>query len=210
MMNMDMHTPAATPRPDQAAQAKVDYLLNELEAAGKRATPQRHAICQALVEHGGHPTVSEIFEQVREKVPMISQATVYNTIDTLHELGLVRRLDIANHDHTHYDLDVKPHINVVCRHCEYIADVSLDMLDDLLAQVAERTGCEIDAHAGLIVYGVCPECRAAGKTLHIAPHEETCPFQGKKGKKGSRRKHRRRHHAGSPGHAHRHESGSEG
>jgi Fur family peroxide stress response transcriptional regulator len=172
----------------QTHQANVDYLLNELEAAGKRATPQRHAICRALVEHGGHPTVSEIFEQVREQVPMISQATVYNTIDTLHALGLIQRLEIANHDHTHYDLDVKPHINVVCRHCEYIADVSLNALDNLLGQVAERTGCEIDTQAGLIVYGVCPECRAQGKTLRDIPPSETCPLTGKK--KGHRRRHR--------------------
>ncbi len=142
---------------------RVDALLDQLEAAGKRSTPQRQAICQALVEHGGHPTVADIFERVRFMFPMISQATVYNTIDTLRELGLIHQLEIANHDHTHYDLDTTPHINVVCRHCEYIADVELDTLDSLLNEVSKRTGCTIDHHAGFVVYGVCPQCLAEGK-----------------------------------------------
>lgn len=167
-------------------QNQIDHLMQELEAAGKRSTPQRYAVCQALVEHGGHPTVAEVFERVSSTFPMISQATVYNTIDTLEELGLIQRLDIANHDHTHYDLDVHPHVNIVCRHCEYITDVSLDTLTELLDQVSERTGCEIDRHAGVIVYGVCPACKAAGKTATV---RDTCPHRGCK--RGFKRQHRR-------------------
>lgn len=122
--------------------------------------------------------MSDIFERVRETFPMISQATVYNTIDTLLELGLIHRLDIANHDHTHYDLDIHPHINVVCRYCEYIADVSIDTLDDLLTQVSKRTGCEIDHHAGMVVYGVCPACLAAGKANQPVPDSQAVQSNG--------------------------------
>ncbi len=138
---------------------KIEFLLNQLEAAGKRSTPQRHAVCQALVEHGSHPTVAEVFERVRAIFPMISQATVYNTIDTLQELGLVRQLDIANHEHTHYDLDLRPHINVVCTHCGLITDLYTDTLDALLAQVSNRSGYQIEAQSALLVYGICPACR---------------------------------------------------
>jgi Fur family peroxide stress response transcriptional regulator len=187
-------------------QATIDYLIHQLEDAGKRSTPQRAAICQALVEHGGHPTVADVFDRVRATFPMISLATVYNTIDTLQELGLIQRLDIANHDHTHYDLDLKPHINVVCRHCEYMADVYIDALDDLLTEVSERTGCDIDKHAGLIVYGVCPECQAAGKTSTAPTEPAACPMghgqrQGQRQGRGrQRRRSRRSTHAGGNGH----------
>lgn len=143
---------------------KIDYLLSQLEAAGKRSTPQRHAVCRALVEHGGHPTVAEVFERVRAIFPMISQATVYNTIDTLVALGLVQRLDIANHEHTHYDLDLTSHINLVCTHCGRISDLYLDTLADMLHQVSQHTGYAITQHAGLLIYGMCPACRAGGQT----------------------------------------------
>jgi Fur family transcriptional regulator, peroxide stress response regulator len=182
-------------------QDKIEHLMQELEAAGKRATPQRFAVCQALVEHGGHPTVADVFERVRQTVPMISQATVYNTVDTLEELGLIQRLDIANHGHVHYDLDVKPHVNVVCRHCEYIADVTIDALDHLLDEVSERTGSEIDRHAGLIVYGACPACRAAGKTAALDTHSKPCPTPMRKHGKGHCRR------SGGGAHARRNSQG---
>lgn len=139
---------------------KIERLLNQLEAAGKRSTPQRYAVCQALVEHGGHPTVAEVFERVRTTFPMISQATVYNTIYTLQELGLVHPLDIANDEHTHYDLDLTPHINVVCTECGKITDVHSHTVDTLLEEVIQYSGYQIDQHTALVVYGVCPECRA--------------------------------------------------
>jgi Fur family transcriptional regulator, peroxide stress response regulator len=180
-------------------QQQIDDLLSQLEQAGKRATPQRYAVCQALVEHGGHPTVADVFERVRATFPMISQATVYNTMDALEEAGLLHRLDIANHDHTHYDLDLTPHINVVCRHCKYITDVFIDTLDDLLTRVGERTGCKIDHRAGLVVYGVCPKCLAEGKE-HTPPTEWD---RGSKEDHPSPRLHKRHrhHHAHDPAHA---------
>lgn len=178
-------------------QTKIDELLGQLEAAGKRATPQRYAVCQALVEHGGHPTVADIFERVRSVFPMISQATVYNTIDTLKELGLIHQLDIANHDHAHYDLDLAPHINVVCRYCEYIADVHVESLDHILEQVSELTGCQIDHHA-LVVYGVCPACRAAGRTMPLTDGHEIACEPGRREGRGMRRGRKRRHQSRWP------------
>jgi Fur family peroxide stress response transcriptional regulator len=140
-------------------QAKIKYLLSQLEAAGKRSTPQRVAVCRALVEHGGHPTVAEVFDRVRAIFPMMSQATVYNTIDTLESLGLVHRLDIANSEHTHYDLDPTPHINMVCSGCGSIVDLHIDGLDAFLAQVSSASSYAIDTQTALVLYGCCPQCR---------------------------------------------------
>ncbi len=140
-------------------QQQIDYLLDRLEAAGKRSTPQRHAVCQVLVEHGGHPTVAEVFERVRAAYPMISQATVYNTIDTLRELGLIQALDIVDHGHTHYDLDLRPHVNVVCTRCDTITDLHTDTLEALVSLVGQRTGYQIETQRGVVMYGLCPRCR---------------------------------------------------
>jgi len=139
--------------------ATIQFLLQHLEVAGKRSTPQRHAICQALVEHGGHPTVAEIFERVRIAFPMMSQATVYNTIDTLLELGLIQPLEITNHEHTHYDLDLSPHMNLVCTHCGQIDDVHSTGVDALLDQISRQSGYQIDRHTALVAYGLCPTCK---------------------------------------------------
>ena len=149
------------PKPEHLRDSRVQRFLDELESAGKRKTLQRYEICRALVESEGHPTVADIYRQVIQRFPMISQATVYNTVETLRELGLIIRLDIANHDHTHFDVDTSPHVNVVCRYCCAITDVHDESVDLLITSIAEKSGFRLTAEAGLILYGVCPQCAVA-------------------------------------------------
>jgi Fur family transcriptional regulator, peroxide stress response regulator len=156
-------------KPDQHREQRIQRFLDELEQAGKRQTLQRHAICRALVETEPHPTVAEIYHRVTRSFPMISQATVYNTIDTLRELGLIIQLDIANHDHTHFDVDTSPHVNVVCRYCGEITDVHDDSVDALLAGVSRKCGYTLLPEAGLILYGVCPQCLNPVTRCHKSP-----------------------------------------
>ena len=138
---------------------RVSFLLSELDAAGKRHTAQRDAIVRALVAHGGHPTVAEIFDRVREGFPMISQATVYNTVDTLQTLGAIVRLGVGADGHAHYDLDTHPHVNITCRQCGRIQDVSSDGIEAIVRDVGAQTGFQVQAEAGLTMYGICKECR---------------------------------------------------
>lgn len=140
---------------------KLNQLLDRIEAAGRKITPQRVAVCAALMAHSGHPTAGQIRESIRTSHPGISQATVYNTIAALEELRLIKRLEIAGDEHTHYDLDLVPHINVVCKRCGRIDDVYTDTLEALLGLVAARSGYSLDPQEGMIVYGLCGECRRA-------------------------------------------------
>ena len=137
---------------------QLNSLLTKLEARGKRVTAQRAAVCEALLSHGGHPTAGEIWQRVQALHPSISQATVYNTLAALEKLQLIRVLDIVGEDHTHYDVCVDPHVNVVCTRCGRIADVHTDTLEALLGLVAVRTGYQLVPQDGVIVYGLCPEC----------------------------------------------------
>jgi Fur family transcriptional regulator, peroxide stress response regulator len=139
--------------------SKLSQLLARLEAAGKRVTSQRVAVCTALLAHGGHPTVAEIWQRVRTAHPSISQATVYNTIAALEEQRLIQKLEIAGDEHAHYDLDVMPHVNAVCTRCGRIVDVYTDTLEALLGLVAARSGYALDSRKGMLVYGLCADCR---------------------------------------------------
>ena len=139
--------------------SKPGRLLAQLEAGGRRITPQREAVCEALLAHGGHPTTSEIWQHIRTAHPTISQATVYNTIAALEELGLIRALQIVGDEHTHYDLCLDPHVNVVCTHCGSIVDIHTDTLEALLGLVAARSGYRLIPGDGVIVYGLCQTCQ---------------------------------------------------
>lgn len=135
-------------------------LLAGLEAAGKRRTAQRDAICRAMVEHGGHPTAGEVFALVRDRFPMISQATVYNTMETLRELALVGPVE-GSDGQLHYDLDTTPHVNIVCRRCGRIQDVQANEVAPLMSLVGSRSQYHVESEAGITMRGICRDCRRA-------------------------------------------------
>jgi Fur family peroxide stress response transcriptional regulator len=140
-------------------QANLNRLLARLAASGRRITPQRVAVCETLLAHGGHPTIAELWRRVRATHPTISQATVYNTIAALEELRLIQKLELAGDEHAHYDTHVEPHVNVVCTRCGQIADVYTDTLEALLGLVASRSGYQLASGSAVTVYGLCAACQ---------------------------------------------------
>jgi Fur family transcriptional regulator, peroxide stress response regulator len=143
----------------------LDRLLAKIEAADRKVTPQRVIVCEALLALGGHPTATELWHWVHAARPTISQATVYNTLAVLEELGLIRTLDIVGDEHAHYDLCVAPHVNVVCTRCGRIDDVHTDTLEALLGLVAARSRYQVDSGKGVVVYGMCPTCKPGEKRV---------------------------------------------
>ena len=141
--------------------SKLNRLLAQLEASGRRVTAQRIAVCEALLAYSGHPTAAEIYQHVHSAHPAISQATVYNTLAVLEELRLIHLLHIAGDDHAHYDLGVDRHVNAVCTRCGRITDIHTDTLEALLGLVATRSGYQLSQGEGVIVYGLCPACESA-------------------------------------------------
>lgn len=150
-----------TPTESTTRQALLPHWIDAIEASGRRCTPQRQAVCTALLGHGGHPSPAEVYNCVHQSDPSISQATVYNTVALLEELGLIRKLDLAEREHTHYDVITHAHVNVVCRQCGRITDVHTDALDALLGLVSARSGYAVQS-GGVTMYGLCAQCQQAG------------------------------------------------
>ncbi|HEY8450454.1 MAG TPA: Fur family transcriptional regulator, partial [Bacillota bacterium] len=66
----------------------VERFRDLLSSHGYRVTPQRLAIYEALVATDQHPSAEELYRQVKKRFPMISPATVYNTLQLLVRMGL--------------------------------------------------------------------------------------------------------------------------
>lgn len=98
----------------------MDYLTllkdNEL-----KATPQRIAVLKVLDKHT-HPTMDELFADIKDEHPSISLATVYKNVSTLKNAGVVAEVNMPN-GKMRYDIYLKPHIHVVCDKCHNIVDV---------------------------------------------------------------------------------------
>jgi Fur family transcriptional regulator, peroxide stress response regulator len=137
-----------------------------LRQAGLRSTPQRLAILREVLSRS-HPTVSEIYESVRRAFPTLGLQTVYNTLHTMTQRGLVSELPFSSA--TRFDSNMRPHANLVCRECGRIEDVEFvsDHLDTMLRHVIQTTGFSRDSQR-IDVYGLCRGCDTS--TVNPAKH----------------------------------------
>jgi Fur family peroxide stress response transcriptional regulator len=100
-----------------------------------------------------------IYEALKEEMPSLSLMTVYNTLNTLAELGAIQVIGQAGDDTVHYDPDTEPHVNLVCISCQKIIDVPSDELPKIREEIDSQSGFKL-LGARMVFYGLCPECQA--------------------------------------------------
>ena len=125
-----------------------------------KLTPQRLAVLEYLEGNKAHPSASDIYKAVSEKYPMMSVATVYNTLETLREKQQVLELFI-DPQRKRFDPNTKPHHHLICVECRAIIDVQRNFALDLTD--GERFNYKIIGNH-VDFYGVCPKCKRGRKS----------------------------------------------
>lgn len=82
--------------------------IRTLEQHDIRASAQRAAIAQWVLNTEVHPSADEVWTAVKKTLPMVSRATVYNTLRLFVEKGLLRELVLAP-GCVVYDPKLEPH-----------------------------------------------------------------------------------------------------
>ena len=95
-----------------------------LKKADLKATPQRLSVLKTLDKHK-HPTIDELFEEVKETYPSISLATVYKNLNVLIDNKLAIEIQAPNQK-SKYDVFETPHVHVVCKNCGHVEDIMAD------------------------------------------------------------------------------------
>lgn len=135
-----------------------------LRQKGFKVTLQRLAIYNALCNTKSHPNAEMIYNKLQPYYPTMSLATIYKTVDILHEIGLINILNIGE-DSFRYDARTDSHAHVCCTECGRVDDVSID-LGSCMKEAEDKTSYDLNRHQ-LYFYGLCPECRAKKKAnLH--------------------------------------------
>lgn len=129
-----------------------------LKESGLRVTGHRIAVLEAVAKVRQPVTVYELVEDLRKK-ENIDQATVYRNLSSLHEAGLLRRLDF-NHGHAHYELETgRASYNLVCSNCETIEKIEGISMDDMAKKMIKKSKKfkQTTAHS-MEIYGLCKSC----------------------------------------------------
>lgn len=135
----------------------LDELIGYLKERGLRITPQRMEILKLLLTLS-YPTAEQIFARMHEQYPFVSQATVYNTLRTLKELGIVEELKRGQRTHR-YEVAGGKRGHFVCRVCEEIFDLDVEAPEWARSLPARHGDYQIE-DCRLELSGVCPECAA--------------------------------------------------
>lgn len=142
------------------AAERMGEMVQALQEHGFRLTPQRMAVLRILASSYEHPTVEQMYDQVRGEFPMTSLATIYKTVTVLKEVGQVLELGSMNGAGNRYDgVNPVPHAHLVCTDCGKILDLDLEPLDGMNERVETSTGYRI-THRDLSFRGICPDCRS--------------------------------------------------
>lgn len=70
-------------------------LVQRLKAAGIQPSAQRLAVAGYVLGTEDHPSADQVLEHVQAMVPMLSRATVYNTLNLFVKKGLLRQLVLS-------------------------------------------------------------------------------------------------------------------
>ena len=139
-----------------------DY-AEQLRAAELRVTRPRVAVMEA-VHANAHADTETIFSAVRAGLPEVSRQAVYDVLNALTAVGLVRRIQPSGSVARYESRVADNHHHVVCRSCGVIADVDCAVGEAPCLIAADDDGSlagfAID-EAEVIYWGLCPDCSAA-------------------------------------------------
>ncbi len=135
-----------------------EELQTMVQEAGLRVTGHRLLILATVAKVKQPITVYELVDILRKK-ENIDQATVYRNLSSLHEAGLLRRLDF-NHGHAHYELETgRASHQLVCSKCETIEKIEGVSVDDAVKKMLRKSKkFKTTITHSLEIYGVCKKC----------------------------------------------------
>jgi Fur family peroxide stress response transcriptional regulator len=142
----------------EEAKKRIEEMLSKLKSRDFRITPQRLAVLRILASSEGHPTVDEIYKEVKAAFPTTSLATVYKTISLLKELNEVLELGFPDGSNRYDGNNPVPHPHAICMKCKKIMDPALMSIEELSEEMSRKTGYKI-LHHRLDFFGLCPDCQ---------------------------------------------------
>ncbi len=139
-----------------------------LREATLRVTRPRVAVLSAVYAHP-HADTETVIRAVRREIPEVSHQAVYDSLHTLTDAGLIRRIQPAGSVARYESRVGDNHHHVVCRSCNAIADVDCAVGQTPCLTASDDHGFMLD-EAEVIYWGLCPACAADTSTAAIAPN----------------------------------------
>lgn len=133
--------------------AKFEYACRKDDL---KVTHQRLEIYRELARAKDHPSAEMLYKRIIKRLPTISLDTVYRTLATCEEHGLITRVQTIE-SHARFEAEMTSHHHAICRKCGAITDFTWDALDNL-ALPEELKGWGKVRKRNASLEGLCKTC----------------------------------------------------
>jgi Fur family peroxide stress response transcriptional regulator len=131
--------------------------IGYLRKKGYKVTPQRLEVYKAVKSSRGHPSVDDVYREVKKKNPTISAATVYKVLELLEKIGEVQKIGQMN-GKTVYDKNTAVHVHLHCINCSKVQDIESNLTEKLIKEIQNKTKSKIIGQS-LNFYAYCTDCQ---------------------------------------------------
>ena len=126
-----------------------------------KLTKQRKAIISYFENNYTHPTVHEVYEEVKKELSNVSKKTIYLNLKLLEKENLLKEVKINNIQH--FELKQEDHYHIVCTHCNKISDFDSNELNDMLLKLNKEIRDFKIQNTKTTIYGICKKCQEKTK-----------------------------------------------
>jgi len=135
----------------------VDDVGERLRAQGRRMTPQRQRVLEAVATLG-HATPEDVVEKVGvDGGPALAPSTVYRALEALESLDVLGHTHLDHHAPSYHLADHADHIHLVCRSCGRVEQCDRTLADGFTGNVLQARGFVADV-THMAVHGLCATC----------------------------------------------------
>jgi Fe2+ or Zn2+ uptake regulation protein len=124
-----------------------------LREHGIQPSAQRLAIAGYVLDTTEHPSADQVWKRVKEQVPYLSRATVYNTLNLFVAKGLLRALALAD-ESVVFDPNIEKHHHFIDESTGEIHDIPWNRV-----QIGRVRLSEYEIHDYQVVMRGVPKAR---------------------------------------------------
>ncbi len=138
----------------------ITELIERLREQGWRLTSQRRVVAEVLAGEHVHLTAEAVHVAARARLPEISLATVYNTLNELVGMGELLEISVGDRPKRYDPNTTTPHQHLQCVGCGTLRDVAPTGDDGLTLPPDQQHGFRVTG-VEIMFRGLCPSCIGA-------------------------------------------------
>lgn len=119
----------------------LEDALNRCQERGMRLSRQRRFILELLWEEREHLSAREIYDRLNQRGKAIGHTSVYQNLEALSAEGIIECIERS--DGRLYGNISDSHSHVNCLDTHQILDVHVELPQDLIQEIEQRTGVKI-------------------------------------------------------------------